>query len=216
MRKILWALSLLSVLALSGCGYNDFQTRDEQVKAAWAEVLNQYKRRADLIPNLVSTVQGYAAHERQTLEAVINARARATSVQLPADALDDPAKVRQFQQAQGDLAGALGRLLVVAENYPQLKADANFRDLQAQLEGTENRITTARNRFIKAVQDYNILARQFPTNLTAMLFGYKAKASFEVENEKAIAEPPKVDFAPKSAVPAAPTAPSPAAPAPAK
>ncbi len=216
MRKILWALSLLSLLSLSGCGYNDFQTRDEQVKAAWAEVLNQYKRRADLIPNLVSTVQGYAAHERQTLEAVINARARATSVQLPADALDDPAKVRQFQQAQGELAGALGRLLVVAENYPQLKADANFRDLQAQLEGTENRITTARNRFIKAVQDYNILARQFPTNLTAMVFGYKAKASFEVENEKAIAEPPKVDFAPKSAVPAAPTVPAPASPAPAK
>ena len=216
MRKILWALSLLSVLMLSGCGYNDFQTKDEQVKAAWAEVLNQYKRRADLIPNLVNTVQGYASHERQTLEAVINARAKATSVQLPADALDDPAKVRQFQQAQGELAGALGRLLVVAENYPNLKADANFRDLQAQLEGTENRITTARNRFIKAVQDYNILARQFPTNLTAMLFGYKQKASFEVENEKVIAEPPKVDFAPKSAVPAAPTTPAPATPAPTK
>jgi LemA protein len=216
MRKMLWVLSLLSVLALSGCGYNDFQTKDEQVKAAWAEVLNQYKRRADLIPNLVNTVQGYAAHERQTLEAVINARAKATSVQLPADALDDPAKVRQFQQAQGELAGALGRLLVVAENYPNLKADANFRDLQAQLEGTENRITTARNRFIKAVQDFNILARQFPTNLTAMLFGYKQKASFEVENEKAIAEPPKVDFAPKSAVPAAPSTPPPASPAPTK
>jgi LemA protein len=216
MRKMLWVLSLLSVLALSGCGYNDFQTKDEQVKAAWAEVLNQYKRRADLIPNLVNTVQGYAAHERQTLEAVINARAKATSVQLPADALDDPAKVRQFQQAQGELAGALGRLLVVAENYPNLKADANFRDLQAQLEGTENRITTARNRFIKAVQEFNILARQFPTNLTAMLFGYKQKASFEVENEKAIAEPPKVDFAPKSAVPAAPSTPPPASPAPTK
>src|SRR6187401_1413447 len=217
MRKILWAFSLLSVLALSGCGYNDFQTKDEQVKAAWAEVLNQYKRRADLIPNLVQTVQGYAAHERGTLEAVINARAKATSVQLPATALDDPAKVKAFQQAQGELAGALGRLLVVAENYPNLKADANFRDLQAQLEGTENRITTARNRFIKAVQDYNILARQFPTNLTAMIFGYKEKASFTVENEKAIAEPPKVDFAPKSAVPAAPSAASPApAPAPGK
>ena len=208
MRKLLWALSALAALTLSGCGYNDFQTKDEQVKAAWAEVLNQYKRRADLIPNLVNTVQGYAAHERQTLEAVVNARAKATSVQLPADALDDPAKVRQFQQAQGELAGALGRLLVVAENYPQLKADANFRDLQAQLEGTENRITTARNRFIKAVQEYNILARQFPTNLTGMIFGYKPKASFEVENEKAIAEPPKVDFAPKSSVPAAPAAPA--------
>ena len=214
MRKLLWAAAAFAALTLSGCGYNDFQTKDEQVKAAWAEVLNQYKRRADLIPNLVNTVQGYAAHERQTLEAVINARAKATSVQLPAEALDDPAKVRQFQQAQGELAGALGRLLVVAENYPNLKADANFRDLQAQLEGTENRITTARNRFIKAVQEFNILARQFPTNLTAMLFGYKAKASFEVENEKAIAEPPKVDFAPKSAVPAAPGAP--AQPAPAK
>jgi LemA protein len=216
MRKILWALTVMSALVLPGCGYNDFQTRDEQVKSAWAEVLNQYKRRADLIPNLVSTVQGYAAHERQTLEAVVNARARATQVTLPADALEDPAKVRAFQQAQGELAGALGRLLVVAENYPQLKADANFRDLQAQLEGTENRITTARNRFIKAVQEFNILARQFPTNLTAMIFGYKPKASFEVENEKAIAEPPKVDFAPKSAVPAAPAVPVPAPPAPAK
>jgi LemA protein len=159
-------------------------------------------------------VQGYAAHERQTLEAVVNARAKATSVQLPTDALDNPEKVKQFQQAQGELSGALGRLLVVAENYPQLKADANFRDLQAQLEGTENRITTARNRFIKAVQEYNILARQFPTNLTAMMFGYKPKASFEVADEKVIAEPPKVDFAPKSAVPAAPSAP--ATPAPAK
>ena len=214
MRKLLWVLAGFMALTLSGCGYNDFQTKDEQVKAAWAEVLNQYKRRADLIPNLVSTVQGYAAHERQTLEAVVNARARATSVQLPAEALEDPAKVRQFQQAQGELAGALSRLLVVAENYPQLKADANFRDLQAQLEGTENRITTARNRFIKAVQEFNILARQFPTNLTAMLFGYKPKAGFEVENEKAIAEPPKVDFAPKTSAPAAPS--SPAAPAPAK
>jgi len=214
MRKMLWILSLLAAVTLSGCGYNEFQTKDEQVKAAWAEVLNQYKRRADLIPNLVNTVQGYAAHERETLTAVVNARAKATSVQLPAEALDNPDAVRKFQQAQGELSGALGRLLVVAENYPQLKADANFRDLQAQLEGTENRITTARNRFIKAVQEFNVLARQFPTNLTAMMFGYKQKASFEVENEKTIAEPPKVDFAPKSAVPAAPTpAPSPAAPA---
>ena len=215
MRKLLWAVAALAALTLSGCGYNDFQTKDEQVKAAWAEVLNQYKRRADLIPNLVQTVQGYAAHERGTLEAVINVRAKATSVQLPADALDDPAKVKAFQQAQGELAGALGRLLVVAENYPNLKADANFRDLQAQLEGTENRITTARNRFIKAVQEYNVLARQFPTNLTAMLFGYKPKASFEVENEKQISEPPKVDFAPKSAVPAAPAPSAPPATAPA-
>ena len=195
MRKLLWIV--FAALTLSGCGYNEFQTKDEQVKAAWAEVLNQYKRRADLIPNLVQTVQGYAAHERQTLEAVINARAKATSVQLPAEALDNPEKVKQFQQAQGELAGALGRLLVVAENYPNLKADANFRDLQAQLEGTENRITTARNRFIKAVQEYNILARQFPTNLTAMLFGYKPKPQFSVEDEKAIAKPPTVDFGTK-------------------
>jgi LemA protein len=217
MRKILWIASLLAALTLSGCGYNDFQTKDEQVKAAWSEVLNQYKRRADLIPNLVSTVQGYAAQEKDVLIGVTNARARATSVQLPPEALSDPEAVKKFQQAQGELSGALGRLLVVAEAYPQLKSDANFRDLQAQLEGTENRITTARNRFIKAVQEYNILARQFPTNLTGMIFGYKPKASFEVENEKAIAEPPKVDFAPKSAVPAAPGAPiaPPAAPAPA-
>jgi LemA protein len=210
MRKLLWALPLLAALTLSGCGYNDFQTKDEQVKAAWAEVLNQYKRRADLIPNLVSTVQGYAAQEKDVLIGVTNARARATSVQLPAEALNDPQAVKKFQAAQGELSGALGRLLVVAENYPQLKSDANFRDLQAQLEGTENRITVARNRFIKATQDYNILSRQFPTNLTAMMFGYKSKAGFEVENEKAIAEPPKVDFAPKTAVPAAPAAQAPA------
>lgn len=210
MRKLLWALPLLAALTLSGCGYNDFQTKDEQVKAAWSEVLNQYKRRADLIPNLVATVQGYAAQEKDVLIGVTNARARATSVQLPAEALSDPQAVKKFQAAQGELSGALGRLLVVAENYPQLKSDANFRELQAQLEGTENRITTARNRFIKATQEYNVLARQFPTNLTAMMFGYKAKAGFEVENEKAIAEPPKVDFAPKAAVPAAPV---PAAPA---
>jgi LemA protein len=215
LRRTFIAFAALCTLLLSGCGYNEFQTRDEQVKAAWAEVLNQYKRRADLIPNLVQTVQGYAAHEKQTLEAVVNARARATQTTLPAEALDNPEAVRRFQQAQGEVSSALSRLLVVAENYPNLKADANFRDLQAQLEGTENRITTARNRFIKAVQEYNVLARQFPTNLTAMLFGYKAKASFEVADEKAISEPPKVDFAPKSAVPAAPT-PTPTAPAPTK
>jgi LemA protein len=215
MRKLLWAVSLFAALGLSGCGYNEFQTRDEQVKAAWSEVLNQYQRRADLIPNLVATVQGYAAQERDVLLGVTQARARATSVNLTPEALNDPQAMQRFAQAQGELSSALGRLLVVAENYPQLKSDANFRELQAQLEGTENRITTARNRFIKATQDYNVLSRQFPTNLTAMLFGYKPKASFQVENEKAIATPPKVDFAPKSAVPAAPT-PSPAAPAPAK
>jgi len=218
MRKILWAVSLFAALTLSGCGYNEFQTKDEQVKAAWGEVLNQYQRRADLIPNLVATVQGYAAQEKDVLIGVTNARARATAVNVSADTLNDPAALQKFQQAQGELSGALGRLLVVAEAYPQLKSDANFRDLQAQLEGTENRITTARNRFIQAVQGYNVLARQFPTNLTAMIFGYKEKPSFTVEDEKAIARPPKVDFAPKPAAPApAPApAPTPAAPAPSK
>jgi LemA protein len=210
MRKILWALGILATLTLSGCGYNDFQTKDEQVKAAWSEVLNQYKRRADLIPNLVATVQGYAQQEKDVLLGVTNARAKVGSVQLTPEALNDPQAMQRFNEAQGQLTSALSRLLVVAENYPQLKSDANFRELQAQLEGTENRITTARNRFIKATQDYNILARQFPYNLTAMIFGYKPKASFTVENEKAIAEPPKVDFAPKSAVPAATPTPSPA------
>ncbi len=213
MRKLLWAVSMLAALTLSGCGYNEFQTKDEQVKSAWGEVLNQYQRRADLIPNLVATVQGYAAQEKDVLIGVTQARARATSVNLTPEAINDPAAMQKFQQAQGELSSALGRLLVVAENYPQLKSDQNFRDLQAQLEGTENRITTARNRFIKAVQDYNILARQFPTNLTAMMFGYKQKASFTVEDEKSISRPPKVDFAPKLA----PPAPAPAAaPAPAK
>jgi LemA protein len=201
MRKLSWALSLLAALTLSGCGYNEFQTKDEQVKAAWSEVLNQYQRRADLIPNLVATVQGYAAQEKDVLLGVTQARAKAGSVQLTPEAINDPQAMQRFQQAQGELSGALSRLLVVAENYPQLKSDANFRDLQAQLEGTENRITTARNRFIKTVQEYNILARQFPTNLTAMLFGYKEKASFTVEDEKAIARPPKVDFS-KPAQPA--------------
>src|ERR1700716_3317283 len=209
MRKLLWAVSIFAALTLSGCGYNEFQTKDEQMKAAWSEVLNQYQRRADLIPNLVATVQGYAAQERDVLIGVTQARARATSVNLTPEALNDPQAMQKFQQAQGELSSALGRLLVVAENYPQLKSDANFRDLQAQLEGTENRITTARNRFIKTVQDYNILARQFPTNLTAMMFGYKEKPSFTVEDEKAIAKPPKVDFTPKPA-------PAPAAPAPSK
>jgi LemA protein len=216
MRKLLWVLCVAAAAMLSGCGYNDFQTKDEQVKAAWAEVLNQYKRRADLIPNLVQTVQGYAAQEKDVLLGVTNARAKVGSVQATPEMVNDPAAMQRFGQAQSELSGALSRLLLVVENYPQLKSDALFRDLQAQLEGTENRITTARNRFIKAVQDFNVLARQFPTNLTAMIFGYKEKASFTVENEKAISEPPKVDFAPKSAVPAAPSAASPApAPAPA-
>ncbi len=197
MRKLLTVAALAGALSLSGCGYNDFQTRDEQAKAAWSEVLNQYKRRADLIPNLVATVQGFAAQEKDVLLGVTNARSKVGSIQMTPEALNDPQAVRNFQAAQGELSSALSRLLVVAENYPQLKSDANFRDLQAQLEGTENRITTARNRYIKAVQDYNILARQFPTNLTAMLFGYKEKAAFTVDNEKAIAEPPKVDFGKK-------------------
>jgi LemA protein len=219
MRKLLWAVPLLAALTLSGCGYNEFQGKDEQVKAAWSEVLNQYQRRADLIPNLVATVQGYAAQEKDVLIGVTQARARATAVNVSADTLNDPAAMQKFQQAQGVLSGALGRLLAVAEAYPQLKSDANFRDLQAQLEGTENRITTARNRFIQAVQSYNILARQFPTNLTAMMFGYKQKPSFTVDDEKALAQPPKVDFAPKPAAPAsaAPAiTPAPAAPAAAK
>lgn len=216
MRRILVAFAVAGSLLLGGCGYNDFQTKDEQVKAAWSEVVNQYKRRADLIPNLVSVVQGFAAQEKDVFLGVTNARAKVGSIQLTPEALNDPNALRNFQAMQGELSSALSRLLLVAENYPQLKSDANFRDLQAQLEGTENRITTARNRYIKSVQDYNILARQFPTNLTAMLFGYKEKANFTVENEKAIAEPPKVDFGAKPA--AAPTpAPSPApAPAPAK
>lgn len=211
MRKLLWVFPLLATLLLSGCGYNEFQAKDEQVKASWAEVLNQYKRRADLIPNLVATVQGYASQEKSVLLGVTEARAKVGSVQVTPETVNDPQKMQQFVQAQGQLTGALSRLLVVAENYPQLKSDANFRELQAQLEGTENRITTARNRFIKATQDYNILVRQFPTNLTAKMFGYHEKPSFTVEDEKTISEPPKVDFAPKSAVPAAPSA----APAPA-
>jgi len=205
MRTVRWIVAMLAALALSGCGYNEIQSKDEQVKAAWSEVLNQYQRRADLIPNLVATVQGYAQQEKDVLLGVTQARARATSINLTPDAVNDPQAMQKFAQAQGELSSALGRLLVVAENYPQLKSDQNFRDLQAQLEGTENRIATARNRFIKATQDYNVYIRQFPQNLTAKMFGYKEKASFTVENEKAISAPPKVDFTPKSAVPAAPT-----------
>ena len=195
MRKLLWIAA--AVLTLSGCGYNEFQTKDEQVKAAWSEVINQYKRRADLIPNLVATVQGYAQQEKDVLIGVTQARAKATSVNVTPDQASDPQAVQKFLQSQSELSGALGRLLVVAENYPQLKSDANFRELQAQLEGTENRITVARNRYIKAVQDYNVLARQFPYNLTAMLFGYKEKPAFTVEDEKAISQPPKVEFGKK-------------------
>lgn len=187
------ALGLISLL-LSGCGYNQFQASDEAVKAAWGEVVNQYQRRADLVPNLVNTVKGYASHERETLEAVTKARAAATSVQVTPEVLNDPQAFQRFQQAQGELTQALSRLLAVSENYPQLKADNLFRDLQSQLEGTENRITVARQRYIKSVQDYNVLARSFPTNLTAMMFGYPVRPSFTVDNEKAISNAPAVNF----------------------
>jgi len=187
---------LLAVLALSlcGCGYNNLQSSDEQTKASWSEVLNQYQRRADLVPNLVSTVKGYAAHEREVLTQVTEARSRVGSLQITPELVNDPEAFAQFQAAQAQLSGALSRLLVVAENYPQLKADAAFRDLQAQLEGTENRITVARNRYIKAVEAYNVTVRSFPSNLTAMVFGFKVKPNFSVENERAIATPPQVDF----------------------
>jgi len=185
---------LLAVLLLGGCGYNRLQSSDEQVKAAWAEVVNQYQRRADLIPNLVNTVKGFAQQEKDVLIGVTEARAKATSVQVNANSVDDPEAFQRFVAAQREVTGALSRLLAVAENYPQLKSDQNFRELQAQLEGTENRIAVARQRFIKATQEYNTLARQFPTNLTAMLFGYKAKPQFSVEDEKAISKPPTVDF----------------------
>ena len=187
------AIAMLASL-LSACGYNDFQAKDEAVKAAWGEVINQYQRRADLIPNLVAPVKGYATHERETLEAVTKARADATSIKVTPETLNDPEAFARFQQAQGQLTSALSRLLAVSENYPQLKADASFRDLQSQLEGTENRITVARQRYIAAVQDYNVLARSFPTNLTAMVFKYPVKPSFTVENEKSISTPPAVKF----------------------
>ncbi|MBX3679260.1 LemA family protein [Cognatazoarcus halotolerans] len=194
MRVRLWAVLALVSTLLGGCGYNQIQVNDEQVKSAWSEVLNQYKRRADLIPNLVNVVQGYASHEREVLTQVTEARSRVGSIQVTPELLNDPEALVKFQQAQGQLTSALSRLLVVAENYPNLKADANFRDLQAQLEGTENRITVARGRYVKAVETYNVGVRTFPNNLTAMMFGYKPKANFSVDNEQAISEPPKVNF----------------------
>jgi LemA protein len=211
MRLIRFAVSLLILALLSGCGYNRIQTQDEAVKAGWSEVLNQYQRRADLVPNLVNTVKGYASHEERVLTEVTNARAKVGSVQLSAADANDPAKLAQFQAAQGELSGALSRLLVVSENYPQLKANESFQELQAQLEGTENRITVARNRYIQSVQDYNVLVRQFPVNLTAMMFGYKTKPNFSVENEAQISKAPTVDFNPP-APPAAPEPPAPPAP----
>ena len=205
MQKLLKILlaTLALALALSGCGYNTFQTGDEQVKAAWSEVVNQYQRRSDLIPNLVATVKGEAKFEQDTLTKVIEARSRATSIQATPELINDPAAFQKFQQAQGELTGALSRLLVVAENYPNLKANQAFRDLQAQLEGTENRITVARNRFITSVQAYNVTVRSFPSNLTAMVLGYKQKPTFTVENEKEISRPPNVSF---DSPPAAPKA----------
>ena len=194
MRKFLPLLILLTALSLSGCGYNTLQSTDEQTNSSWSEVVNQYQRRADLIPNLVNTVKGFAAQEKEILLGVTNARAKVGSIQATPELVNDPAAFAKFQAAQGELSSALSRLLVVSENYPQLKSDANFRDLQAQLEGTENRIAVARNRYIKAVQDYNITVRSFPSNLMAMAFGYKTKPNFTVENEAVIAKPPTVDF----------------------
>lgn len=189
-----WMTVAFFASMLGGCGYNDFQTKDEGTKAAWAEVVNQYQRRSDLIPNLVNTVKGYAAHEKDTLEAVVKARAAATSFQITPEVLNNPEAFNKFQKVQGELSSALSRLMAVSENYPNLKADTSFRDLQSQLEGTENRITVARNRYIQAVQDYNVLARSFPTNLTAMIFHYEVKPSFTVQNEKEISTAPKVNF----------------------
>jgi len=206
-RYNLLILLVFSFIA-GGCGYNTLQVNDEKIKASWAEVVNQYQRRADLIPNLVETVKGFAGQERDVLLGVTNARSKVGSIQATPELVNDPQAFARFTQAQGELSSALSRLLVVAENYPQLKSDANFRDLQAQLEGTENRIAVARKRYIEAVQEYNIVVRSFPSNLTAMLFSMKEKAQFAVENEKEISKPPKVDFgkpaAPAPAIPSSP------------
>ena len=191
------ALLLTITLGLSGCGYNQFQSLDEDAKASWSEVLNQYQRRADLVPNLVATVKGYAEHEEKVLTEVADARSKVGSIQVTKEVLNDPEAFAKFQAAQGQLTSALSRLMAVAENYPNLKADQGFRDLQAQLEGTENRVTVARNRFIDSVKNYNVAVRSFPNNLTAMMFGYKAKPSFTVENEKQISTAPKVEFGDK-------------------
>ena len=194
MRKLWTALAALTLLSLSGCGYNTLQRNDEQIKSSWSEIVNQYQRRADLVPNLVNTVKGFAAQEKAVLLGVTNARAKVGSIQATPELLNNPEALAKFQAAQGELSGALSRLLVVSENYPQLKSDANFRDLQAQLEGTENRIAIARNGYIKAVQEYNVAVRSFPSNLTAMAFGYKPKPNFAVDHEKEISKTPTVDF----------------------
>jgi LemA protein len=199
MGRFAYAWIVIGGLLLSGCGYNSIQSSDEQTKSAWSEVLNQYQRRADLIPNLVNTVKGYAAQEQTVLLGVTEARAKVGSIQATPELVNDPEAFAKFQAAQGQLTSALSRLLVVTENYPQLKSDQNFRDLQAQLEGTENRITVARNRYIQSVQSFNTTVRSFPENLTAKMFGYKIKPNFAVENEAAISKPPSVDFAPPPA-----------------
>jgi LemA protein len=219
-RKLAALLAIVATLSLTGCGYNDLQRQDEGIKASWSEVLNQYQRRADLVPNLVSTVKGYAAQEERVLTEVTNARASVGSIKATPELINDPAAFQKFIQAQNQLQGALSRLLLVSENYPQLKSDALFRDLTAQLEGTENRIAVARNRYIKSVQEYNTTVRQFPTNLTAMVFKMDVKPNFAVANEAAVSAPPKVDFdkAPAGSAPAPAPAPGTApgtAPAPA-
>ena len=201
MRNLWAVLAALVTLSISGCGYNTLQSNDEQIKSSWSEVVNQYQRRADLVPNLVNTVKGFAVQEKEVLLGVTNARAKVGSIQATPELINSPETFAKFQTAQGELSGALSRLLVVSENYPQLKSDANFRDLQAQLEGTENRIAVARNRYIKSVQEYNVTVRTFPSNLTAMVFGYKTKPNFAVENEKEIARPPTVDFSSSPAKP---------------
>ena len=185
---------ILSMLSLSSCGYNEFQALDEEAKASWAEVLNQYQRRADLVPNLVETVKGYAEHEKEVFTEVTKARASIGGIQMTPEMLNDPEAMAKFQAAQSQMTSALSRLMLVAENYPDLKADQGFRDLQAQLEGTENRVTVARNRYIATIKEYNVAVRSFPKNLTAMVFGYEVKPSFTVEDEKAISTPPKVEF----------------------
>ncbi|MES2919104.1 MAG: LemA family protein [Pseudomonadota bacterium] len=218
MRQLAALFTFLSALLLSGCGYNTMQAQDEAVTSAWSEVINQYQRRADLVPNLVNVVKGYAAHERDVLVQVTNARASVGSVKVDNSVLNDPNAFQKFQQAQGEMSSALSRLLVVAESYPQLKADQNFRDLQAQLEGTENRIAVARNRYIQTVQQYNTTVRSFPSNLTAMAFGLQVRPNFTVQNEAAISTAPTVDFGAPAPAPSAPTPPAapaaPAAPAP--
>ena len=194
LRFVMYAVISANLLVLGGCGYNQFQSLDEQTTSAWSEVLNQYQRRADLIPNIVATVKGEAAFEQDTLTRVVEARSKATSIQVTPETLNDPAAFSKFQAVQGELSSALSRLLVVTENYPNLRANQGFQDLRVQLEGTENRITVARNRYIQAVQAYNVLARSFPNNLTAMVLGYKVKQSFTVQNEAQISQPPAVNF----------------------